>query len=372
MTSDTGSLNPARLRLARKRRGITKKKLALDSGLSTRSLTAYETGTQQPNALTVLRLARALDFPVEFLLREDDMQELSPDGPSFRALSRLTARQRDQAFGAAAIALLLHSWISERFDLPEVDIPKLRGVDPETAADAVRAAWGLGSLPVRNMVHSMEKHGVRMFSLAEEFSTVDAFSVWHHDLPFVFIDTKRTAERRRFDAAHELGHLVMHWRHEAPRGRDYEKEADCFASAFLMPRGSVLAEAPRGATLSQIVEAKRRWKVAAKALAYRMHALGLLTEWQYRGIFVELASRGYSEKEPNEGTPESSQILTKILAALRAEGVQLSAVAQDLAVNISDLSAVIFGLAPVSLDGGRAGSTADDERPTLRLLGPAT
>lgn len=372
MTGDARPLNPARLRLARKRRGITKKALALQADISTRSLTAYESGTQQPAEATLLRLARSLDFPPDFLQREDDLEELSVDGPSFRALSRLTARQRDQAFGAASIALALHEWISERFELPMVDVPKLRGVDPETAAEAVRAVWGLGALPIRNVIHTMEKHGVRVFSLAEEFSTVDAFSVWHNDVPLVFVDTKKTAERRRFDMAHELGHLVLHWRHEVPRGRDYEKEAEHFASAFLMPRGSVVAEAPRGATLAQIIQAKARWKVSAKALAYRMHALGLLTEWQYRSVFVELAGPEFRDKEPNTINPESSQLLTKVFAALREDGVVPSLVARDLGVTMSDLNSLIFGLAPVALSGGGETGDADDERPVLRLIASPT
>ncbi|WP_419757134.1 ImmA/IrrE family metallo-endopeptidase [Teredinibacter turnerae] len=75
------------------------------------------------------------------------------------------------------------------------------------------------------------------------------------DIPFVFLNTKKTAERCRFDAAHELGHLVMHC-HGAPQGQEAEKEANAFASAFLMPRRSVLANAPRSATLKSLISHK--------------------------------------------------------------------------------------------------------------------
>jgi hypothetical protein len=56
--------------------------------------------------MTVQRFAAVLDFPVEFLTG-DDIEEPSIDGVSFRALSAMTARQRDQATGAATIALQL-------------------------------------------------------------------------------------------------------------------------------------------------------------------------------------------------------------------------------------------------------------------------
>ena len=57
-------------------------------------------------------------------------------------------------------------------------------------------------------------------------------------------DTNKTAEHSRFDAAHELGHLVLH-RHGPPRGIEAERQANAFASAFLMPHGSVFPRAPK-------------------------------------------------------------------------------------------------------------------------------
>ena len=85
---------------------------------------------------------------------------------------------------------------------------------------------------------------------------VDAFSMWRQETPFVFLNTQKSAERTRFDAAHELGHLVLH-RHGSPQGQDAEREANAFASAFLMPRASVLANAPRMATLDHLIPAEK-------------------------------------------------------------------------------------------------------------------
>ena len=58
---------------------------------------------------------------------------------------------------------------------------------------------------------------------------------------YYFLNISKTAERCRFDAAHELAHLVMH-RHgptfteESSNENNIEKEANKFASSFLMPR----------------------------------------------------------------------------------------------------------------------------------------
>ena len=111
--------------------------------------------------------------------------------------------------------------------------------------------WGLGELPVKNMIHLLESKGIRVFSLSIDTAQLDAFSMWHADTPFVFLNTMKSCEHSRFDAAHELGHLVLH-RHAGSKGQEAEREANAFASAFLMPRASVLANAPHMATVDQL------------------------------------------------------------------------------------------------------------------------
>ena len=39
---------------------------------------------------------------------------------------------------------------------------------------------------------------------------MDAFSFMFDGVPYVAVDTSKTAERVRFDIAHEIGHLMMH------------------------------------------------------------------------------------------------------------------------------------------------------------------
>ena len=109
---------------------------------------------------------------------------------------------------------------------------------------------GLESNSSKNMVHLFEAKGVRVFSLVEDTRTVDAFSVWRGTRPFAFLNTIKTGEHGRFDAAHELGHLVLH-RHGGPSGRRAEDEANRFASSFLMPAADVIARLPRIHTLNQ-------------------------------------------------------------------------------------------------------------------------
>lgn len=362
------TFNPTRLDLARRRRGLTKLALATATGVSLRSLVGYAADLREPSSATVSRFADVLQFPTEFFYAPT-LDEPPIEGTSFRALSRLTAKQRDQAISAGALALALSDWIVARFDLPSPDIPTYDVIDPETAAMTVRAEWSLGERPIQNMIHLLEAHGVNVFSRTEDNVEMDAFSFWRGDTPYVFLNTMKSTERSRMDAAHELGHLALHARGGA-RGRDAEREADMFGSALLMPRGSVLAEAPRGARLDQLVKEKRRWTVSVASLTYRMHKLRLLSDWQYRTLFMEMGRRGYRTREPNGAQGESSQVLAKVFNALRQEGVTMNQVASELHVLPDELSKSVFGLILTPITGGGTSdrNAAPHEEPRLKLL----
>lgn len=202
-------------------------------------------------------LATVLQFPQLFFFGMD-VDEPSAEAASFCSLSTMPARDRDAALAAGAFAFMFNDWVDSRFHLPEADLLDCKeDTDPEAAARILREKWGMGERPIRNMVHLLESKGIRVFSLAENTKTVDAFSMWRNDVPYVFLNTTKTAERSRFDAAHELGHLVLH-KHGGPQGgRIVEDQANQFASAFLMPESQVRAKMPRIDSLANIVEGKQ-------------------------------------------------------------------------------------------------------------------
>jgi Zn-dependent peptidase ImmA (M78 family)/DNA-binding XRE family transcriptional regulator len=357
-------LTPSRLSLARKRRGLTLVHLATATEVSVRSLSAYENGGQRPSQDTLRRLAAVLDVPVEFL-QAGDVDEIPIDAISFRAISKLTAGQRDTARSAGRIALMLAEWIEQRFHLPGPEVPSLPTLDPDTAAEVVRARWGLGVAPLGNLVRLLEAHGVRVFSLAADCAAVDAFSFVWRQTPYVLLNTAKSGERGRFDAAHELGHLVLHSEHRVPHGPDAEQEANRFAAAFLMPRASVLAHGLANATIDRVLAAKQTWRVAAMALTHRLHELGLLTDWGYRTACVDLSRRGYRTSEPGGIPRETSQLLDRVFQSLRGDGISPAAIARDLCITVAELNRHVFGLIPTALDGGAA--LTPPTRPKLTL-----
>jgi Zn-dependent peptidase ImmA (M78 family) len=194
--------------------------------------------------------------------------------------------------------------------------------------------------------------------------------MWHDKTPFIFLNTKKSCERSRFDAAHELGHLVLH-RHAGARGQEVEREANAFASALLMPRASVLANAPHMATVDQLIRFKNYWTVSVAALAYRLHDVELASDWHYRNLCIEIAKRGYHKNEPNPAPREVSKALAKIFAVLREEGLTRADIANALNVHVEELDQLVFGLALTALNNKhQISNLSPARRPQLQMIRP--
>lgn len=309
-------LTPARLAMARSRRGLSATDLATKANLSVRSISDYERGRRQASAPTTESLTVALGFPPEFLMAPDP-PELPEESVVFR--KKLTSRSKAAALSAGQLAIEFNAWLERTFTLPRPDVPTLEHPDAETAADMVRARWGLGSRPAPNMVQLLESRGVRVFST--DCHDVDAFSFWHQRTPYVFLNPATTPERARFDAAHELGRLAA-------------TDAKAFASAFLLPRKGLLATVPRGAVTEQVLGHRTRWHVDALTLTYRLRDVGLLTAAQYRELCVTLSREPAAMRHR-----EMSRLFRTVFRVVGPRQV-----ARELRLGVEELNSLVSGL----------------------------
>lgn len=365
-------INPSQITFARVRRRLTKAQLAKELSVTSRSIQNYETGTSAPDSDTLAKMAKLLNFPQQFFLIEETMPIIGEHAASFRSLSKMTDAMKNCALSAGAIAFKVNEWIEQRFNLPCADVPDLSDLSPEEAAATLRRMWGLGNAPIPNMIHLLESKGIRVFSLAEEAREVDAFCTWYDSKPFVFLNTMKSAERSRFDAAHELGHLVRDvysMQHGEPHGPEMERQADAFAAAFLMPKESVIANKPPAFTIKYLMKLKHYWGVSLAALAYRYSALKQVTEWTYRNLCIELAKNGYRTNEPEPIERESSQLLTKVLDYLQSQKLGRAEIAKHLCISVDEINALTFQLTRLSVVSGDALSeTPSRQPPKLRLI----
>jgi len=282
-------------------------------------------------------------------------------------MKRMTASQKHAALAAGSFALEINRWVEQRFKLPPPDLPDLRGEAPEEAARVVRSEWGLGAYSIKNMIQVLESKGVRVFSLYENAREVDAFSMWKGETPFMFSNQQKTSAHRRFDAAHELGHLILH-KHGAPNGPVAEREADTFAAAFLMPADTVKAASTGLETVDDLIRLKQKWMVSAGALARRLRDTGMASEWHYRTLCIRISERGYRTSEPADYPPERSTVWEKIMTSLRSTGSGPHQISSELAIPADEVEKLVWGLVTIGLSSSGVIPFPSAKRAELRVV----
>jgi len=338
MRPGTPGFHGERLREAREARGLTAAMLADLIAVTRAAVSQYESGTQSPAPHVMQAIARVLNLPVDFFLSP------SPVSPAnvvfYRSMSSATKRARTRAerrYGwLRQVVAFLRGYIqfpAVRF--PSFDVPSdpaaLTETTIEELASAARRHFRLGDGPVSNIAWLLENHGAVVTRCDLDAGSLDAFSEWREDegMPYVILNAaKESAARSRFDVAHELGHMVLH-RHlpRLPQREDHhfkliEHQANCFASAFLLP-----AEAFRGdigvVTLDRCVALKSKWRVSVQAMLMRARQIDAVSEDQEQRLWINLGRRKWRTREPLDDVlpPENPKLLAKSIELLVRENI---------------------------------------------------
>lgn len=301
----------ARLREAREARGVTAVSLAEMVGVSRQVVSKYEMGERSPSPDVLARMAALLRFPTEFFLQT----ERAEDGSTifYRSLAAATKTARSRGDRRIEWLADITTHLMRYVEFPEVTIPSL-ATTPEEAAAAVREIWGLGDAPINHMVWLIENHGGIITRGETGAHTIDAFSRWHGiGRPLIFLGSdKESAVRSRFDAAHELGHMILHRDVERRKFskpehfRELEDEAHAFASAFLLPASPFIDDLWKP-TLDAMRVLKSKWGASIAAMIVRARDLAIIGEDYEQRLWASLGRRGWRRREPLDDVIEVEQ-----------------------------------------------------------------
>lgn len=327
MSEPRAVVSGTRVAALRMFRGRTQSDLARSLGRSQATIARYETNGLNAGPL-LEELARELDADPLYFLGED---VAVPDSGavSFRKRRSATLKERSRARAAVALASgVLAPAVRRTLRLPAADVPDLSDESPIAAARLLREHWGMGVGPVGHMVRLLEAKGVAVYFLRGSSKALDALCAWQEGIPYLLLSTaKLDGGRARFDAAHELGHLVLH------QGRDhgdedrpeFEDEANRFASEFLAPLSAFPRECPRRFELDAFASLRGRWGMSVQALVRRGRDCGRLTDWQYQEAFRRMAGMGWrSGPEPGCPLREESFVHGRLFDVLGDRGQSAS------------------------------------------------
>ena len=306
MKLGTPNFSPTRLREAREARGVTATSLAMLIGLTPSSISHYENGRQTPSPAALEAMAEKLRFPARFFTlpprRTDDRPTF------FRSLVKTSKSARITAGVRLRWTADLIDYLNRYLELPIFHFPDLGYGDdplaveqgaPATAATATRRFWNLGDGVISDLVLLLENNGVvftrhRLYDRNE-----DALSrpLLDGNRDYVLLNSdKGLGTRSRFDAAHELGHLVLHRElDEQTRVAHHklvERQANRFAGALLMP-ADTFGSAFVTPELDVFAQMKPRWKVSVRAMMYRSYELGILNRSAYESLERSYRRRGW-------------------------------------------------------------------------------
>ncbi|HUP25067.1 MAG TPA: XRE family transcriptional regulator [Thermoanaerobaculia bacterium] len=280
----------ANLRRLRELRGLTQVRLAEEAGVSRASYRNIELGRSQPRVGTLQAIASALDVRLGELFVEAPRLERV----RFRSNKKLRLREHILADVARRLAdyAQLEELVGERlpFTAPSDLGPYRRGEHtPRSIAEAAREQFGLeADEVVRDLPGLLEQRGVKV--LRADVASDDFFglSVAAAELgPAIVVNTwdRIAVERWIFTAAHELGHLLLHLgdyeREQAEERADHEREANEFASHFLMPAALFTREwdEARGMPfLHRVLKVKRIFRVSYRTVLYRLREMDRVTD----------------------------------------------------------------------------------------------
>lgn len=214
----------------------------------------------------------------------------------------------------------------ETLEIPENTIPQLDledfEMDAKYLANEVRSYLGLGRRPVGDLVNLLEKNGVVVHFydfdfISEQNKTLDGVSFFMGGTPVILVNNKIQNARKYFTIAHELGHIIMHLPENiiVEKHRDIEKEANTFASEFMVPTEAI-REDLNNISIDKLFMLKQKWKISAAALLYKSKDISLTYD-QYRR-WVQKTSE-WRKREPMDIEINKPTLLKKMIDICKNE-----------------------------------------------------
>lgn len=342
---------PERIREAREARGLQLDTFAEMLDVTKQAVARFESGLASPSGETMRTIIAVTEQPPSFFVAT---RSRSSGGitPFWRSLKRMELHHRKRIARRLEWAHDIVAYLEQFIELPAVSLPAIE-FDPSTddmdqlehAADRLREHWGLGRGPLRDLSAIMELHGVILVREAVNCPDMDAVSCWQSGRPYVLFSAEvESGPRNAYNLAHELAHIILHSNVEvsADNLNRIERQADRFASAFLLPQETFSREV-LGTSLNHFLFLKEKWGVSIAAMAYRCKDLNIINTNQHGYIMKQMNIRKIRKREPLDERFQvrAPSIMGASIKMLIDNGVQTKADVEDaLSLNLADLESL--------------------------------
>lgn len=307
--------------------GFSRKQLSEKIGVTEQAVWQYENGYTSPKLQIVNELKDIFKVKSRYFYTKDilkqytlpsniNLMNIAYRSKVINVISKTQAEAKHVEYLDAFI-----NYISAKITVPTLAIVKLReevllflhtsDEDRQEqirhVAHLARERLNLSQSDNDDLMYLVEKSGVFIFEKAMG-DEIDAYSLWtQNDRAYIILgNTKHSTVRRNFDIAHELGHLLLHYRLEFSSldRKDHkiiENEANIFASAFLLPENEFKQDMKEFSYITNpdsYLDLKKKWKTSLQVLAYRAASLDIINSKEHRNFYAAMQRKKYLEKEP--------------------------------------------------------------------------
>lgn len=319
-----------RIKQARELRGLTQTELAKRIKVTQGRIAQLEGEFREVADSLISEIAYRTDLPLSYFSKPPE-NWLSAGSLLFRARTSISKREVTQSLRDAEHVFGLAHAMAKNLDIPV--LLKMIGGDPKEAARKTRALLGLSPTePIRNLIRLLEGIGVWVLAVPA-MKGRDAFCCWAavegRQIPIIVVSPDCPGDRLVMNVAHELGHLVLHKNQLGRLSPELEKEAFAFGAEFLMPETGIRSDLRAPISLSLTARLKPKWGVSIQALIRRAYDLNVISERQYRYLFMQLSSKGWRTTEPVPLAPEKPRLLKKMAEVLYGDPISVDRIAAE-------------------------------------------
>ncbi len=308
------TINIERVKLARESRGLTQTSLAKMTNLTQAAISRIEKGLSNVSDDELAEIMIATGYNKEFFYKSHDVYPLKHfyfrknlgSGANTKKIESIV-----NIFSSNIIDLL--ESIDIDVNIPFVDLKK-ENISAEDTAIKIREFFNFPKGPVKNLIGTIEKFGViiHFFNFNKDLKIDGVSFITPDGVPVILVNNDRPASRKNFTIAHELGHLIMHFKSFIDSEyRDVEDEANRFAAELLMPAREI-----KGSLFnlddSKLFQLKIYWKTSAQSLLYRAKSLNTFSQDQYRRWITKFNYFGWRKLEPYEFDIEIPKLLSEM------------------------------------------------------------
>lgn len=266
---------------------MTLQQLADQLNISKQAVHRLESGEMKPSSELLLNVCEIFNKPYEYFRDNIDkryqLEQICFRHNSEKEVKLVTLLEiKQEILDEVTYFINLENLlgIERTFENPLADLGINNKKDVEKAAKQLRKKWRLGSVPIADVVETLENKGIYVVEVQhnEEFSGLS--TMMNDEIPVIVLNKNvKSIERKRLTAIHELGHLILKFSKHLNE-ETIERYCNHFAGAVLLPEEMLWEELGKkrlGISFSELKRIKETYGISIQAIIFRASETGYIS-----------------------------------------------------------------------------------------------